>query len=100
MDAIYKNLKFSAFSATLLSAVSPLKADVPAAILGAVTDSDRYSLIYEAAIPAVGPSWGSEVEYFIDNSATGPANFDRVAYVMELDDQDCACDSHLSHDCH
>ena len=86
MDAIYKNLKFSAFSATLLSAVSPLKADVPAAILGAVTDSDRYSLIYEAAIPAVGPSWGSEVEYFIDNSATGPANFDRVAYVMELDD--------------
>ncbi|MDE0861439.1 MAG: Ig-like domain-containing protein [Akkermansiaceae bacterium] len=61
-------------------------ADVPAAILAAVPGSLQYSLIYEASIPELTPAWGAGATYTIDNSATGPASFDRVAYIMELDD--------------
>ena len=86
MNAICKIPKLPALTVAMLAGVTTLKADVPAAILGAVANSDQYSLIYEAAIPAAAPAWGAGAEYVIDNSATGPASFDRVAYVMELDD--------------
>ncbi|MFT6382987.1 MAG: hypothetical protein ACJAXZ_004491, partial [Akkermansiaceae bacterium] len=86
MNAIEKITKFSALTIAILAGVTNLRAEVPAAILGAVPDSDQYSLIYEAAIPVVAPNWGLTPEYALDNSATGPANFDRVAYIMELDD--------------
>ena len=86
MNAINKISKFSALSIAILAGVTNLRAEVPAAILGAVPDSDQYSLIYEAAIPDVAPNWGLTPEYATDNSANGPANFDRVAYVMELDE--------------
>ncbi|MEJ6578223.1 MAG: hypothetical protein QNL68_00335 [Akkermansiaceae bacterium] len=86
MNLRYRIPKHSAITAAVLVGVTTLKAEVPAAILAAVTDSDQYALIYEAAIPATTPSWGPGATYVIDNSATGPASFDRVAYIMELDD--------------
>ena len=86
MNVIYKIPKLPALTVAMLAGVTPLKAEIPAAILGAVPDSDQYSLIYEAAIPAAAPAWAAGAEYVIDNSATGPATFDRVAYLMELDD--------------
>jgi hypothetical protein len=86
MNLRYKIPKHSALTAAILAGVSNLSADVPAAILAAIPDSDQYSLIYEAAIPETTPAWGPGATYVIDNSATGPVNFDRVAYIMALDD--------------
>ena len=70
----------------ILACVTNLNAEVPAAILAAVPGSEQYALIYQAEIPEAAPSWGNGADYVVDNSATGPASFDRVAYVMELDD--------------
>ncbi|MFT6861601.1 MAG: hypothetical protein ACJAVK_000153 [Akkermansiaceae bacterium] len=87
MNIIYKIPKFSALTVAIFAGVTTLQAEVPAAILGAVPDSDQYSLIYEAAIPETAPAWGGPgAAYAIDNSGSGPTNFDRVAYVMALDD--------------
>ncbi|MEZ5329136.1 MAG: Ig-like domain-containing protein [Verrucomicrobiales bacterium] len=86
MKSPSKSSLMSVIAIASLASVTHLKADVPPAILSAVAGSDQYELIYQAEIPLDAPAWASGADYIIDNSATGPASFDRVAYVMELDD--------------
>ncbi|MGK0185374.1 MAG: hypothetical protein ACI9R3_001151 [Verrucomicrobiales bacterium] len=87
MKPLLKIPDILAITLPLLACVTSLKAEVPAEILGAVAGSDQYELIYEAEIPDLAPQWVSEAEYVIDNSGTSPTeDFDRVAYIMELDE--------------
>ncbi|MGY8689696.1 MAG: hypothetical protein ACKVHP_18430, partial [Verrucomicrobiales bacterium] len=86
MKRILSLLLSNALAVVWLACAASLHAAVPAAISDAVSESGDYELIYEIALPELGPGWANEVPYDIDNTATGP-EFDRVAYIMELDDE-------------
>ena len=59
---------------------------IPPPVLANVPDSG-YELIYCLDIPEVIPQWNiNPVRYSIDESKYGERLFDRVAYLMELDD--------------
>ena len=61
-------------------------ADVPGSIKGVVPEAVGYEIIYELDIPVVNTILGSinNINYGVDRSESG-INFDRVAYVLQLD---------------
>ena len=63
-------------------------ADVPSSIKGVVPEAVKYEIIYELDIPAVNTILGSinNLNYGVDRSESG-ISFDRVAYVLQLDDE-------------
>lgn len=56
------------------------------AIVAGVTDAAGYDLIYRLAIPSATPQWNlNTIPYSLDESKYSERQFDRVAYLMELD---------------
>lgn len=66
----------------------PAFAVVPAAIASAVSESGDYTLAYRVAVPGLNEWAGdlSNIDYDV-NAGTSGIQFDRVAYILELDSE-------------
>lgn len=77
-------------AALSLALSARLAAEVPTAIVNAVPESGEYELIYQLEIPEMAPDadWVANIPYDVDATSTSSTKtFDRVAYVMELDNE-------------
>ena len=65
------------------------QAQLPEYIANDVPELNDYELIYHIQIPEVNEWSGNpaRIKYLVDKSAGGPSAVDRVAYVMELDEE-------------
>jgi hypothetical protein len=60
---------------------------VPANILSSVPEAKNFGILYQLNIPVSGSHASTPFSYAIDNSGKTGLQFDRVAYLMQLDNQ-------------